>query len=184
MTFDIIIFRFINNLAGQSTALDLIGVFCASALIWVMAVSLLIIFFHKTYLREQRHEFATVLIAAFAGLFAWVTNTLIGLVLFRPRPFVALADVHQLVLRPISEKSFPSEHATLAFAIAVAVFLAHRRLGWWFLAGAVLVAVGRVFVGVHYPIDVVAGAIMGSVSAWIISTHGRKTFEKLLKKKK
>lgn len=178
---DVSLFRLINNLAGQSTILDLIGRFFASGLIWVILFLLLVIFAARATTKEQRHEFATVLIALFGGLFAYITNYLIGLVHFLPRPFAALTDVHLLIVKEATEKSFPSDHAAFAFAIAIAVFLAHRRWGVVFLALAVLVGLGRIFAGVHYPSDVLVGAIVGGAWAALVCHFGRGTFERLLK---
>jgi undecaprenyl-diphosphatase len=66
------------------------------------------------------------------------------------------------------DPSFPSDHATAAFALAVAVFMYHRRAGWLMLAMAAVVAVGRVAVGTHYPGDVLAGAMLGSAAALVV----------------
>ena len=71
-----------------------------------------------------------------------------------------------LLLKPSTDPSFPSDHATFAFAVAVSIFLASRRLGWWALAGAAVLALSRVYVGEHYLGDVVAGALIGSAVAF------------------
>ena len=85
----------------------------------------------------------------------------------RPRPYVAHpGDVH-LFIPASMDTSFPSDHATAAFAIAVAIFLRSRRAGWIALAMATLVSVGRVVVGTHYPTDVLAGAAIGTLSALV-----------------
>ncbi len=81
----------------------------------------------------------------------------------RPRPYAGHA-IHLFVARS-ADASFPSDHATAAFAIAVAIWLRSRRLGWAALALAAALAVGRVVVGAHYPSDVAAGAALGSVAA-------------------
>ncbi len=180
---DIFYFWYINNWAGVFPWWDFFGKFFASGLIWAMVVLLLIVFASRASTKEQRHEFATVLIAVFASLFAYVTNFLISLVYFRPRPFVDLPGVHLLIVKDAAEKSFPSDHAALAFALAIAVLLAHRRWGVVFLVLAMLVALGRIFVGVHYPSDVIVGAIVGGVWASLVCHYGRGTFERLLKVK-
>jgi membrane-associated phospholipid phosphatase len=75
--------------------------------------------------------------------------------------------VHVLVSRS-ADPSFPSDHAAAAAAIAVVVLLVHRRLGVLVLALAALVCFARVYVGAHYPGDVLAGAGIGVVVALLL----------------
>jgi membrane-associated phospholipid phosphatase len=84
----------------------------------------------------------------------------------RPRPPVGHPEIHPLVAVPHSA-SMPSGHATGAFAAAVAVGLVHPRLRWPLLALAALIALSRVWLGVHYLSDVVAGAALGSAVAYV-----------------
>ncbi|MHB0980046.1 MAG: phosphatase PAP2 family protein [Thermoleophilia bacterium] len=81
----------------------------------------------------------------------------------RPRPFLDHAAV--LLLPPSRDPSFPSDHAAFAFAAAVVLFLTSRRAGGAALTFAALAALSRVFVGEHYPLDVVSGALVGSIVA-------------------
>ena len=74
---------------------------------------------------------------------------------------------------PSHDASFPSDHATAAFAIAVAVFCFHRRIGAVFLVAAAAIAVSRVLLGMHYPTDVLAGALTGTTAALVVCTPGR-----------
>jgi undecaprenyl-diphosphatase len=86
----------------------------------------------------------------------------------RPRPFVAdPAGVH-LFAAHAADAGFPSDHATAAFAIAVALLLRDRRWGSGMLALATLLAVGRVALGLHYPTDVLAGAVLGGGVAGLL----------------
>ena len=64
-----------------------------------------------------------------------------------------------------ADAGFPSDHATAAFAIAVAIFLRRRAWGAPVLVAAALLAVARVAIGVHYPADVLAGAVIGTLAA-------------------
>ena len=72
-----------------------------------------------------------------------------------------------------SDPSFPSDHASASFGIAVAVSLIDSFAGMLFLVLAVLIAVGRVVVGEHYPGDVLAGAVIGTISAYGVVTFAR-----------
>lgn len=91
----------------------------------------------------------------------------------RPRPFVALEEVRLLVGVPHSW-AFPSDHTTSSFAAATGASLAARRLlgkvpiwGWVMLALAVAVSYSRLYVGVHWPTDVMAGTVLGAASGWL-----------------
>jgi len=64
--------------------------------------------------------------------------------------------------------SFPSDHAALFFALAVAIFFASRRAGWFaFFYSLVLICLPRVYLGEHYPTDVMAGAAIGMFPVWL-----------------
>ena len=85
----------------------------------------------------------------------------------RPRPYVTHPGAH-LFIPPSADSSFPSDHATAGFAIAVALFLRHRTAGWIALAMATVMSIARVAVGTHYPADVLAGAAVGTVAALVL----------------
>ena len=83
----------------------------------------------------------------------------------RPRPYVAHADAAHLFIQASPDPSFPSDHATAAFAIAVSLLLRHRRIGILAIIMATVLSLARVAVGTHYPGDVLAGALLGSAVA-------------------
>lgn len=70
--------------------------------------------------------------------------------------------------------SFPSNHAAIAAAAAVALFFVSRRLGVVATVAAVAMAVSRVWVGVHYPHDVAAGVLVGGLVAFLLMTVVRR----------
>jgi undecaprenyl-diphosphatase len=101
-------------------------------------------------------------------------NQLLSHLWVRVRPTLAHPDqAHLIFVPPSGDPSFPSDHATAAFAIAFAVFFVSRRVGTGFLVAATLVALSRVFVGLHYPSDVVAGVLIGAGSAWLVTAAAR-----------
>jgi undecaprenyl-diphosphatase len=109
-----------------------------------------------------------VVAAGFSALLAMGAAQLIADLWARPRPYVAhAADAHLFIARS-ADTSFPSDHATAAFAIAVALLLRHRKAGWLALAMAVVLSVARVAVGTHYPGDVLAGAALGALAALVL----------------
>ena len=163
-TFDTAIFHAINGLAGANPWLDAFGKFCAEGLIFLMAgagILRAIWLFRRSDPRGAR-AISAIPRAAFSSLAAYLGNVLFAyLVWFRERPFVTLPDVHRLVAPPLGAQSFPSGHATVAFVIAYSSFTVDRTFGLLMLPAAALVAIGRVYVGVHYPLDIVVGAIVG-----------------------
>jgi undecaprenyl-diphosphatase len=102
--------------------------------------------------------------AAFALIVAQIVSHLVD----RPRPFVAHAGAVHMFAAHAADSGFPSDHATAGFAIATAVLLRNRRWGAVVMALAVVLAIGRVAMGVHYPTDVLAGALLGSACALVL----------------
>lgn len=86
----------------------------------------------------------------------------------RARPFVADPGGVHLFSGHAADPGFPSDHATAAFAIAVAILLRKRGWGIVALVAATVLAIGRVAIGVHYPSDVLAGAALGSAAALLL----------------
>jgi undecaprenyl-diphosphatase len=98
--------------------------------------------------------------AGTAALLGAAASTVLKLVFERLRPPLADPTVTSLVATP-DGYSFPSGHATTAFAAAAAVGVLHPRLRWPLLALAAVVGFSRVYLGVHWGLDVLAGAVLG-----------------------
>jgi undecaprenyl-diphosphatase len=109
-----------------------------------------------------------VVAAVFAAAVGLVVAHGITLLWDRPRPFVAHPHSTHLLISHARDASFPSDHTTGAFAIAVSLLLRSRKVGLIALAFAALVAIARVGVGVHYASDVLAGALVGTAAALLI----------------
>src|SRR6184192_4293490 len=120
---------------------------------------------------SRRWKLASACALASAAL-ALLINQLIGKIWHRQRPFATHPSAHVWGSRS-HDPSFPSDHASAAFTIAFAVFLFDRLVGSVFLAAAVLIGVGRVFIGAHYPADVLAGALVGFAVALVVVRFGR-----------
>jgi membrane-associated phospholipid phosphatase len=121
----------------------------------------------------RRVDLARVTRAGWAGLSTFVAvglNQPIVHAFDRARPYVHLHGVH-LLGTPSADPSFPSDHATLAGAAIAGLFLVDRRLGWAAAAGGLLLTADRVYIGAHYPSDVVAGLTLGAAVAvvgWLV----------------
>ena len=131
-------------------------------------VGLLAILFFATGKWRSRNGRIAVVAAGFSALLALGMAHLLADIWARPRPYVTHPDTHLFIPRS-HDTSFPSDHATAAFAIAVAILLRHRKAGWIALGLAVLLSVARVAVGTHYPLDVVVGAAVGTAAALIVA---------------
>jgi undecaprenyl-diphosphatase len=158
---DLYIIYSFQSLLGRFPILDGVGVFLAVGLIWVEAALL------AAFLLFDRRRWFAVAVAGLSAVSAWSINQAIGELWFRTRPFAALDGVREIIGKSGLEKSFPSDHAALSAAVAAAVFLVDKRWGSVFVAIAAAVALGRVYVGVHYPTDVIAGASVGVGCAFL-----------------
>jgi undecaprenyl-diphosphatase len=171
---DFTLFRDLNGLAYHHDRFeDFLRFFTVNA--ELMFVTLLAVLFFargKWASRNARHG---VVAAGLAAALALGVAQVITHIWERPRPFIAHPGVAHLFVSHAADPSFPSDHATAAFAIAVSLLLRSRRVGLLALAMAVVVAVGRVAVGVHYPSDVIGGALLGTAAAlllWIPPIRG------------
>jgi undecaprenyl-diphosphatase len=84
----------------------------------------------------------------------------------RPRPYATHRIPHPW--SNTTDASFPSDHATVSFAIAFAVLAFDGVAGALFVVVAAVIAVGRLFIGAHYPSDVVVGLLVGLVAAGVV----------------
>jgi undecaprenyl-diphosphatase len=112
----------------------------------------------------RRAAVAAVLTAGLALGIGMVISELVD----RARPFVADPGAVHLFAHHSPDPGFPSDHATAAFAIAVAIMLRKRAWGILALVAAAVLAIGRVAIGVHYPSDVLAGASLGAAAALLL----------------
>lgn len=161
MTLDTQLFYLLNSFAGQSRVLDGIIVFFANDLAYVLLTAFLILVGFSAYSKRVKVQWLSV--AGISTLAAVSITELIRFFYHHPRPFAVL-QVHQLI--PETGWSFPSRHAMFFFALATAVYLYNKKWGIIFFVAAILMTVSRVIAGVHYPSDIVAGAIIGALAAW------------------
>jgi undecaprenyl-diphosphatase len=135
--------------------------FLATYLFWVLVVAVLIV--------SRKHvgnPWRLFLQSGFGSALAYGFSTIIGNLKFRMRPFDAL-ELNPIINVEYPEKSFPSDHASIAFALAFMVFLYNKKYGTILLVIAFLIAIGRILAGVHYFYDIIAGALVGIISAYI-----------------
>jgi undecaprenyl-diphosphatase len=85
----------------------------------------------------------------------------------RPRPCIVLPDVH-LLTNARTSFSFPSAHAANFFALAAFLSYFYKKYRWWYYFIAALVAYSRIYIGIHYPFDAIAGALLGIICAYLV----------------
>jgi undecaprenyl-diphosphatase len=166
------IFRAMNGvLRHQEGGQDAAQIFNAWAIFVLVAVAGAIWFLARPG-GSARSKLAALSAAASGGL-ALAVNVALGQLWFHDRPFVDHPRRTLLLIHHAADNSFPSDHASLAFAVAFAVLAFHRRLGLLLLLAAGCIGADRIFVGVHYPLDVGASILVGLGSAVLVTTLGR-----------
>jgi undecaprenyl-diphosphatase len=176
MNIDLYIFHLINGFAGKWQWLDYFGMFCAEYLGYVLmfVLFLFLLFRFKKYWRM-------VLEATIAAVFTrFVLAEIIRIIFFRARPFVTLNFI-PLINQSPKEASFPSGHATFFFALSTIVYFYNKKAGILFYIGSFLIVIARVFVGIHWPSDILAGAVLGILMGWLLNKLFRKHASKLIK---
>lgn len=153
--------------------MDNFYIFCAKYLIFLMAVAVFAFWLYLSRPKKAKLALTIISAAVIAMIFAKLADKLY----YHPRPFVA-ENIQPLIPHG-TDNSFPSEHATFAAVLAVCTYFFNRRLGIGLFIAAIFVGIGRIGVHVHYPIDVIAGLIIGTLAAWL----GYKLAEKFLQKK-
>lgn len=148
------VFQIINHLAISERFLNPFMILLAEKAEYLFFAGIIFYwFYHKV---QNRKMVAEAIISACAAL---AINVLIGHLFYRDRPFVS-HHVNWLIPH-VKNASFPSDHATAAFVIATAIWIWKERDGWLWLLLAAGIAISRVWTGVHYPLDVVAGMMIG-----------------------
>ena len=162
MGFDEFLFQAINGLSHKLTVIDFLAIFFAEYLPYFLIVAffLWLVFERRWQLKFYKFSLAAIAIIISRGILVEA----IRFFYYRPRPELVIS-IEPLIATP-SLSSFPSGHAAVFFALAMAVFFVNRKNGWWFIVLAALVALARVFAGVHWFSDVVAGALLGIISAF------------------
>lgn len=165
---DVFLFGKINNLVHISSFLDSIGIFLADYFQYFLVVFLLIfLFWPRTKAAKNR---LMVICAFISALFSrFFITEIIRFFYHRPRPYIVLESAQKIISESKDFTSFPSGHATFFFALAAGVYFYNKKLGVFFFITAVLMGVARIFTGVHWTSDILAGAVVGMVVAWAVT---------------
>lgn len=162
---DIRLFRQINN--SQSNTYGAIEFVDQTSLPFFVSTPAGILLYGG--LADDRSTVDTGTLLVVSQSLGFVTSSLLKAITDRQRPFEALTDVKLKRLSGVSGSSFPSGHATEAFAIATIFAMRSPPIVYvpafvW----AAFVGYGRVYVGVHYPSDVIAGMVLGTLCSVLV----------------
>ena len=136
--------------------------FLASFAIWLLFAGLIVL-----WLIDGRIKKEAALHALASAAFAWVLAEMIKSLIPTLRPF-QMNGISALTLTLPSGAAFPSGHASVAFALASAVWMHNKKIGLAFILGALGVGVGRILGNVHFPLDVLGGISLGILVAFAL----------------
>jgi len=168
---DLYLFNQINGFAGKWQWLDYTEMFFAQYFEYFLWLCLFIFL----VINVKKHWRVVIMAITTAVISRFVIAEIIRWIWFRPRPFVALNFI-PLINQSPAEAAFPSAHASFYFALSTIIYLYNKKLGIFFLTSTFLITVARVFVGVHWPLDIVAGAIIGIILGLVINNFSKKYF--------
>jgi len=152
-TFDLYGYHFLNQWAGHLPMFDKFMSFTAQYALELYALMFVVAWFILPQ-RESNRRHALV-VAFFSGVLALLINVLVSHIWFRPRPFISLSKGSFTQLIPHSiDASFPSDHVSGSFAFAAGSWKdSEHWVSYSFTILAILVAIARVYTGVHWPTD-------------------------------
>jgi len=158
------LFLWINGWVGKFTPMDEVMKLIASDYLVPVTLALILfaLWFAGTDLGTRERYQIGIVVAVFAVALANSSIEVLNNFYFRDRPFLN-HEAELLFYRP-TDSSFPANSTAAAFAIAGSVGIFQRRLAIVIASLAALYAFSRVYVGVHYPLDVVGGAVFGLVA--------------------
>lgn len=174
MHLDWVLFQALNSLAGRWAAADRIVELLMNdyALPTVLSALLVVLWFRGRTPGERRADHAAVIHTIVALIVASAVVKLLNLCFVRPRPFADHEGVRLLFYHP-SDSSLPSNSVTVAFVLAVGAAQRSVRLGVLGVIMGLLLGLSRVVGGVHYPLDILAGALLGTAAVLLVSRSHR-----------
>ena len=156
LTLDRQLFFFINHLphlaVSNTVALAISGVGTAGIIWFVLATVL--------FLKEEKKDHWFFIPVLAAGGTSWLmVEKIIKPLIARPRPTFEMGAI--ILGNNLPDFSFPSGHATIAFAMAVVLSRKEPKWKWVFYTLAILISFSRIYIGKHFPFDVLVGALLG-----------------------
>jgi undecaprenyl-diphosphatase len=169
------VFKFIFIAAHRNGFLNFLAIFFAQYLPYLMAIAFLILAYYQKGWRRKLYLFCEGALAII--LARGIVTEVIRYFYHEPRPFAFYG------FTPLINEagwSFPSAHAAWFFALSMTVWFVNRKWGWWFFGLSAVMGIARVYAGVHWPTDIIGGAVVGIICAlaihWLLG-RSRKGLE-------
>jgi undecaprenyl-diphosphatase len=164
-TLDLHLFYFLHDLAGKSRIGDVLIIFFAEYYIFIL-FGVMLAFIYKDYYRSPRRKFllgSASVILTIGG--SYVVAQVIHYFYHHLRPLFALPIQHLLTE---SSYSFPSGHTIIIFGMATAAWVYAKPLAYFLYISGLIVGVARIMAGVHYPLDILGGIILGIATGLVV----------------
>lgn len=162
---DKLIYAFVQSLHG--TPIDNVGIFLAEYSKIFFAVIFAGVCL-KLILSADAQKWGKLAVALATIGTTLLANSIIRMLVSRERPFIAIENAVALIEHSAGN-SFPSNHAAAAMAVALTVFFVSPKLGKWIVSVALSVALSRLWVGVHYPSDIIVGCLLAILCFALLS---------------
>jgi undecaprenyl-diphosphatase len=138
----------------------------------IILAGLFLLFHHEVLQAENPYRVfmekkIEILKVFFSGAVAWAVAEILKILIHIPRPFVALQNIYNLF--PETNYTFPSVHTALFSALAFSIFFLHKKAGYIFMFFALLIGIARIVAGVHFPVDILGGFILGALVSYLFA---------------
>ncbi|MEI8217151.1 MAG: phosphatase PAP2 family protein [Eubacteriales bacterium] len=150
-------FKMINGFAGRIMLLDKSMIVLSTFIPVLFMISLIGFYLYGIIKKSQMVRISVVNILIFTTINLLISY-IIGLVYFVPRPFIG--SKVNLLFNHIPDASFPSDHAVGTMSIAIGIYGVNKIFGKLLIAISIFVGISRVYVGHHYPFDVIGGYLI------------------------
>lgn len=168
------LFFLLYNLSHKNNFFDILFLFCAEYLIFI-ALFIVFIFIFIKHKNNIKSSFKKIIFVTSPAAISWAFTDVLKSILETPRPFMVFEEIKPLFLHGGFD-SFPSGHSTFMSAFALSVYFLNKKLGIFIFILAIIIGISRLIAGVHFPIDIVGGFLIGIIFTFI--------FEEAFKKRK
>lgn len=160
------IFFWFNSFVGKSNFLDYFFIFVSKYFFYFILFCFLLFFIKLIFIENKitKKEFI-IYFGSIIGM--WLILKIFKFFVYAERPFYYF-QMETLLKHENFFSSFPSGHAVLSFMLAFAVFFYYKKTGIILILLASLIGIARIFVGVHFPLDIIAGATIGFLVIFLV----------------